>query len=88
MQTINKPNIKTIKIMMSAGEIPDDGKLKYEVFAALYLESSTSTGLEAYENNFAGIDLSSSWGPSNTYFEGNPNYFCLKSERVFSFDFL
>ena len=77
-----KEVIKTIKIMMSAGEIPDDGKLKYAVFAALYLESSTSTGLEAYENNFAGIDLSSSWGTSNTYFEGNPNYFCLKSDTT------
>ena len=77
-----KEVMTTIKMKMSSGNIPDDGKLKYAVFAALYLESSTSTGLEAYENNFAGIDLSSSWGPSKKYFEGNPNYFCLKSDTT------
>ena len=77
-----KEAMNTIEMKMSSGNIPDDGKLKYAVFAALYLESATSTGLESYENNFAGIDLSSSWGTSKTYFEGNPNYFCLKSDTT------
>ena len=77
-----KEVMTTIKMMMSSRNIPDDGKLKYAVFAALYLESSTSTGLEAYESNFAGIDLSSSWGEAKKYFQGNPNYFCLKSDTT------
>ena len=68
---------------MASGGIPDDGKLKYAVFAALYLESGTSTGLEAYEYNFAGIDLSNFWGEgSSSQFNSNKQFFCLKSETT------
>jgi hypothetical protein len=77
-----KEVMNTIELKMSSLNIPDDNKLKYTVFAALYLESATSTGLEAYENNFAGIDLSNNWGPSKEYFQSNPNYFCLKSDTT------
>ena len=74
---------KMIKNLMASGGIPDDGKLKYAVFAALYLESGTSTGLEAYEYNFAGIDLSNFWGEgSSSQFNSNKQFFCLKSETT------
>ena len=71
----------TIVNLLSSKNIPDDNKLKYALFAALYLESGTSTGFDAYENNFAGIDLSKSWGDSEIYF-GGTNYFCLKSDTT------
>ena len=67
---------------MSALGIADDDKLKYCVFAALYLESSTTTGFESYENNYAGIDLTQSWGESGKYFNSNQQYFCLKSDTT------
>jgi len=66
----------TIQQLVSVGG--DDGKLKYAVFVALYLESGNSTGFEAYENNFAGIDLNQYWGNQSQYFENNQQYFCLK----------
>jgi hypothetical protein len=66
----------TIEQLVSVGG--DDGKLKYAVFVALYLESGNSTGFEAYENNFAGIDLNQYWGNQSQYFENNQQYFCLK----------
>jgi hypothetical protein len=77
-----KEALSTIKSQMTASGVSDDGKLKYCVFAALFLESSTTTGLEAYENNFAGIDLSQSWGTSSRYFNGNEQFFCLKSDTT------
>jgi len=66
----------TIQQLVSVGG--DDGKLKYAVFVALYLESGNSTGFEAYENNFAGIDLNQYWGNQSQYFNGNQQFFCLK----------
>jgi hypothetical protein len=66
----------TIQQLISVGG--DDGKLKYAVFVALYLESGNSTGFEAYENNFAGIDLNQNWGNQSQYFDGNKQFFCLK----------
>jgi len=77
-----KEALSTIKNQIIASGVSDDGKLKYCVFAALYLESSTTTGLESYENNFAGIDLSQSWGTSSRYFSGNEQFFCLKSDTT------
>jgi len=77
-----KEALSIIKSQITASGISDDGKLKYCVFAALFLESSTTTGLESYENNFAGIDLSQSWGTSSRYFNGNEQFFCLKSDTT------
>ena len=81
-KTTFKDAFETIKLQMSNLGISDDGKLKFCVFAALFLESSTTTGLESYENNYSGIDLSQSWGTSSNYFNGNQQFFCLKSETT------
>jgi len=69
----------TIVNQLVSSGIGDDGKLKYVVFAALYLGSGTDKGFIAYENNFSGIDLSQDWGPTSVYFSSNKRYFCLSS---------
>jgi hypothetical protein len=59
--------------------IPDDNKLKYVIFAAMYLGSGYDKGFEAYENNFSSILLTESWQAiGRTYFGRRPFYFCLK----------
>jgi hypothetical protein len=70
-----------INNQIAARGLTDDNKLKYVIFAALYLESGTATGLEAYENNFSGIQLVGPWGPSENYFAGNQQFFCLSSRN-------
>jgi hypothetical protein len=60
----------------------DDGKLKYAIFVALYLESGTATGFEAFENNFAGITLDQNWANQSRFFNDNSEYFCLKSDTT------
>jgi len=59
----------------------DDGKLKYVIFATLYIESANGDiKLTAYENNYAGITLTNSWGAAgNQYFGGNQQFFCLET---------
>lgn len=61
---------------------PDDGKLKYAVFAALYLESGNSTGFESYENNYSGIDINQDWKNLSIYFNGNKQFFCIKTSTT------
>ena len=77
-----KDVLTAIKSELVNFNITDDGKLKYCVFAALFLESSTTTGFSAYENNYAGIDLSQSWGTTSSYFNGNQQFFCLQSDTT------
>jgi hypothetical protein len=72
---------KTINQLLLSRGINDDGKLKYLIFVTLYLESATSTGFEAYENNFSGVDLGQNWGDSATYF-GGEQYFCLSNQST------
>ena len=61
--------------------INDDGKLKYVIFATLYIESGKDNGFTAYENNFAGIDLSSNWGGSiKPYIK--QQFFCLTNDKT------
>jgi hypothetical protein len=59
----------------------DDGKLKYVIFATLYIESANGDiKMTAYENNYAGITLTDSWGAAgNQYFGGNQQFFCLET---------
>jgi len=57
-----------------------DSKLKYVIFAAMYVESANGNSkLTAYENNFAGVTLTGDWGSSSTYFKGNKQFFCQTS---------
>jgi hypothetical protein len=56
-------------------------KLRYVVFATLWLGSiKDDSKFTAYDYNFAGIQLGGNWGPSDTYFKGNQQYFCLSSD--------
>jgi hypothetical protein len=71
---------KEIMSQLISSGIGDDGKLKYAVFAALYLGSGTDKGFIAYDYNFAGVDISQDWGPTSSYFNGNKQYFCLSSQ--------
>jgi hypothetical protein len=55
-----------------------DQKLRYLVFAAIYLGSSNGTLLETNENNYSGIDLLQNWGQSGvSYFDNQ--YYCDSS---------
>jgi len=59
----------------------DGSKLKYVIFAALYVESANGNlKFTAYENNFAGVTLTSKWGSVETYFNNNKQFFCQTSE--------
>jgi hypothetical protein len=70
-----------IEQVFSVNSINDDGKLKYVIFATLYIESGKDNGFTAYENNFAGIDLSSNWGDSiKPYIK--QQFFCLTTDKT------
>jgi hypothetical protein len=56
----------------------DSQKLRYLVFAAMYLGSSNGTELETKENNYSGVDLLQNWGQTGiSYF--NQQYYCISS---------
>jgi hypothetical protein len=66
---------------MTELNVVDDNKLKYVIYAAMYLESGNSTGFKSYESNYTGVELTAKWGGDlKTYFD-NKNYFCLKSDN-------
>jgi hypothetical protein len=50
--------------------ITDDNKLKYVIFASLYLSSYYGSSFKAYENNFTNLTLISKWSstPSTKFF--------------------
>jgi len=50
--------------------ITDDDKLKYVIFASLYLSSYNGTSFKSYENNFTNITLMNKWSstPSTKFF--------------------
>ena len=75
-----KDGYESIMNLMSGLGIADDNKLKYAIYASMYLESGTSTGFKSYESNYTGIDLTKSWGTSKVYFETSKNFFCLKND--------
>ena len=61
----------------------DDQRLRYLVFAAIYLGSSNGTELETKENNYSGINLLQYWGnPGLTYF--NQQYYCSSTDVPYS----
>ena len=62
-------------------DIADDNKLKYVIFASMYIESANDSGFECYENNFAGIDLSSNWGDSIKN-QITQQFYCLSADKT------
>jgi hypothetical protein len=61
----------------------DDQRLRYLVFAAIYLGSSNGTQLETKENNYSGVDLLQNWGQAgDSYF--NKQYYCTSSNIPYS----
>jgi hypothetical protein len=60
-----------------------DQKLRYLVFAAIYLGSSNGSELETKENNYSGVDLLQNWGQAgDSYF--NKQYYCISSNVPYS----
>lgn len=55
-----------------------DQKLRYLVFATIYLGSSNGSEFETKENNYSGVDLLQNWGQSGvSYF--NQQFYCNSS---------
>ena len=60
-----------------------DQKLRYLVFATIYLGSSNGTELETKENNYSGVDLLQNWGQTGlSYF--NQQFYCNSSNIPYS----
>jgi hypothetical protein len=56
-----------------------DQKLRYLVFATIYLGSSNGTELETKENNYSGVDLLQNWGQTGlSYF--NQQFYCSSTD--------
>jgi hypothetical protein len=55
-----------------------DQKLRYLVFATIYLGSSNGTELETNENNYSGVDLLQNWGQSGVSYFSN-QFYCNSS---------
>ena len=71
----------TNKIMsrMTALNITDDNKLKYVVFSALYVFSSTKNGtLEGYGYNFSGVKLDNAWNSGAKF---KSEYYCYNDSK-------
>jgi hypothetical protein len=60
-----------------------DQKLRYLVFATIYLGSSNVTELETKENNYSGVDLLQNWGQTGlSYF--NQQFYCNSSNAPYA----
>jgi hypothetical protein len=57
----------------------ENQKLRYLVFATIYLGSSNSTELQTKENNYSGVDLSQYWGETGLKLF-NKQYYCNSSD--------
>jgi len=55
-----------------------DQKLRYLVFATIYLGSSNGTELETNENNYSGVDLLQNWGQAGVSYFSN-QFYCNSS---------
>lgn len=75
--TPNKTLISYKNIIQIINDITSDPKLRYIVFATMYLQSDNSQGLESYEHNYAGVDISKYWGEGNSgFFSSKKFYYC------------
>jgi hypothetical protein len=77
----NEVNFK--EVINTVNAYTTDKKLRYTVFATLYLASSRTSGLSAYGNNFANITLNQFWGDgiSKQYFQidNKGHYYCYNN---------
>jgi hypothetical protein len=63
-------------------------RLKYSIFAKMFIECGDSTSLNfiGTENNFIGTDISSYWYTSSDFFSPSKKYFCVtKPNQVMSY---
>jgi hypothetical protein len=63
-------------------------RLKYTIFAKMFIECGDSTSLNfiGTENNFIGTDISSYWYTSSDFFSPSKKYFCVtKPNQVMSY---
>ena len=73
--TLNTQDLVTkILSRMANLNVPDNGKLKYVIFAFISLNQPIA------QNNLSGVDLSKPWGGSDSFFE--KKYFCMKNDGV------
>jgi hypothetical protein len=60
-----------------------DQKIRYSVFAKMYLSSSQSGMLQSQSNNYSGTDLLQDWGPSVEVFFTTKKYYCSDSNTPY-----
>ena len=53
-----------------------DQKIRYSVFAKMYLNSSDAVGLKTQSNNYSGTDLMSDWGQAVSVYFTKKQYYC------------
>jgi hypothetical protein len=67
----------------------NDQKIRYSVFATMYLRSSQSGMLQSQFNNYSSVDLLQDWGPSVEPFFTTKKYYCGDSNTPYvTFDSL
>jgi hypothetical protein len=85
-QRIDSPTTTKSKYKDVIGTIinqTSDQKLRYLVFATIYLGSSNGTELETKENNYSGVDLLQNWGQAGvSYF--NNQFYCNSSNTPYA----
>jgi hypothetical protein len=56
-------------------------KIRYAIFAKMYLSSSNGTGFKSKENNYTGVEINTYWGQSGlSYF--TPKYYCDSTDST------
>jgi hypothetical protein len=60
-----------------------DQKLRYAVFAKMYLSSSQSGVLQSHSFNFSDTDLKQDWGPSVESFFTTKKYYCSNENKPY-----
>ena len=61
----------------------NDQKIRYSVFATMYIRSSQSGMLQSQSNNYSAVDLLQYWGPSIEPFFTTKKYYCSDSNKPY-----
>jgi hypothetical protein len=80
--TPNPTSINHKNIIQIINENTNDTKLKYIVFATMYLQSGNAQGLSSNEHNYAGIDISEFWGDGSSGFFSSSKYYYCSSKQI------
>ena len=78
--TLDKPSATTVNYsdVISIISTNTDNKIRYAVFAKMYLSSSNGSKLQTVGHNYSGVDLNPYWGATgDTYFM--TKYYCDSS---------